>query len=162
MARILCLDIGERHTGVAVTDQTQTIARSLPTIHHQDQNALLAAVVKLLSTIKVSQIVVGLPLSLSGNPTSRSDKVTRFSRRLGKTTGIPVELFDESLSTVTANKVLNQTLSPRRRVEQPATGRSKKRKDAVDRVAATIILQQWLAEQGPGPDSDSRAGPDEA
>ena len=145
MGRILCLDIGDRHTGVAVTDETRTIARSLPTIHHQDQNALLAAVVKLLSTTDVGRIVVGLPLSLSGNPTSRSEKVTQFSRRLGKATGLPVELFDESLSTVTANKVLDQTLSPRRRVERPATGRSKRRKQAVDRVAATIILQEYLA-----------------
>ncbi|UCG43530.1 MAG: Holliday junction resolvase RuvX [candidate division WOR-3 bacterium] len=146
MARILCLDIGERHTGVAVTDRTQTIARSLPTIHHQDQNALLAAVNKLLTTIEVSRIVVGLPLGLSGNPTARSEKVTRFSRRLGKATRIPVELFDESLSTVTANKVLNQALNPRRRaVERPATGRSRRRRDAVDRVAATVILQEYLA-----------------
>lgn len=145
MARILCLDIGERRTGVAVTDETQTIARSLPTIHHQGQDSLLTAVKKLLTTIEVSQIVVGLPLSLSGNPTARSEKVTKFSRRLGKATRIPVELFDESLSTVTANKVLNQTLGPRRRVERPATGRSKRRKEAVDRVAATVILQEYLA-----------------
>jgi putative Holliday junction resolvase len=153
MGRILCLDIGERHTGVAVTDQTQAIARSLPTIHHQDQNALLAAVRKLLTTIEVSRIVVGLPLSLSGNPTARSERVTQFSHRLEKKTGLPVELFDESLSTVTANQVLNQARGPRRRaVERPATGRSKRRKEAVDRVAAAVILEQWLAEHGPGLD----------
>lgn len=146
MARILCLDIGERHTGVAVTDQTQTIASSLPTIHHQDQNSLLAAVKKLLTAIETSQIVVGLPLSLSGNPTSRSEKVRQFARRLERSTGIQVELFDESLSTVTANRVLNQALGPRRRaVERPATGRSRRRRDAVDRVAATVILQEYLA-----------------
>ncbi len=148
MSRIICLDVGEKRTGVAITDETRTIARGLTTIEHNGRRELLEAVKRLLAENEVGLLVVGLPVSLGGKPTTRSESVRRFARRLEQATGIPVELCDEDLSTVRANEVLEQTYGrPQHRVGRPATGRAKRRRQAVDRIAATIILQDYLAEK---------------
>ncbi len=148
MGRILCLDVGEKRTGVAVTDELQIIARGLPTIHHDGSRQLLEAVSRLLTEQDIERIVVGLPLSLSGKPSTRSESIRRFAGKLGRATKLPIDLFDESLSTVRANEVLEQTYGrPKARTKRPGTGTSKSRRVAVDRIAATIILQDFLAER---------------
>jgi putative Holliday junction resolvase len=86
MPRILCLDYGEKRTGVAVSDETRTIAQSLTTIYHHNETELIAAVAKLVKQYEVDLIVIGLPLSLSGKPSTRSEKIRHFASRLaGKT-----------------------------------------------------------------------------
>jgi putative Holliday junction resolvase len=147
MGRILCIDYGERHTGVAVSDPTRTIAQALPTIHHRDENELLEALKRLISEQEVDEIVIGLPVSQSGKPNRRSEQVRSFAGQLKKATGQPVTTFDERFSTARAIEVLEETrgcreLAPGRRA---ATGRDKKRREAVDRIAATIILEDFLA-----------------
>ncbi len=146
MGRILCLDVGEKRTGVAVSDETRMIAQSLPTIQHKSEKRLVDEVERLIAEYEVDAIVVGLPLSLSGKPSTRSELVRKFSARLEKALGIPVELFDERYSTTRANRILEQAYGgPRKRQKPPATGRSKSRKRAVDRIAATVILEDYLA-----------------
>jgi putative Holliday junction resolvase len=152
MGRILCIDYGERHTGVAVSDPTRTIAQALPTIHHATENKLLEALKRLLIEQEVDEVVIGLPVSQSGNPSRRSEQVRSFAGQLRKATGLPVTTFDERLSTARAIEVLEETrggreLSPGRRA---AVGRNKKRREAVDRIAATIILEDFLAEKSKG------------
>jgi putative Holliday junction resolvase len=147
MGRILCIDYGERHTGVAVSDPTRTIARALPTIHHIGENELLAELKRLVVEQEVDEIVIGLPVSQSGNPSRRSEQVLSFAGQLRKATGLPVTPFDERFSTTRAIEVLEEAgggrkLAPGRRA---ATGRDKKRREAVDRIAATIILEDYLA-----------------
>jgi putative Holliday junction resolvase len=146
MGRILCVDYGERHTGIAVTDPTRTIAQALPTIHHATESELLEALKHLVVEQEVDEIVIGLPVSQSGNPSRRSEQVRSFTGQLKKATGLPVVTFDERFSTARAIEVLEETrggrdLAPGKRA---ATGRDKKRREAVDRIAATIILEDYL------------------
>ena len=136
MSRILCLDLGERHTGVAVSDVTKTIAQGLPTIHHAGEKNLLAAVRQLVAEHEVDEIVLGLPVGMAGNPSARSRKVEEFGNRLAAATGIKVTYFTERFSTARANEVLEEVYG--------GTSRKKARRQAVDKVAATIILEDYL------------------
>ena len=147
MGRILCIDYGERHTGVAVSDPTRTIAQALPTIHHASENELLEALKRLVGEREADEIVIGLPVSQAGGPSKRSEQVRAFAGQLKKATGLSVTTFDERFSTARAIEVLEETrggrnLAPGKRA---ATGREKKRREAVDRIAATIILEDYLA-----------------
>jgi putative Holliday junction resolvase len=147
MGRILCIDYGERHTGVAVSDPTRTIAQALPTIHHATESELLEALKRLIVEREVDEIVFGLPVSQSGKPSRRSEQVRSFVGQLKKATGLPVTTMDERFSTARAIEVLEETrgkrdLAPGRRA---ATGKDKKRREAVDRIAATIILEDFLS-----------------
>ena len=147
MGRILCIDYGERHTGIAVSDPTRTIAQARPTIHHSSEKELLDVVKRLIGEQEVDEIVIGLPVSQSGKPSARSEQVRAFAAALAKATGLPVTPFDERFSTARAIEVLEEvrggrSLAPGKR---PATGRDRKRREAVDRIAATIILEDFLS-----------------
>jgi len=152
MARILCIDYGERHTGVAVSDPTRTIAQALPTIHHATESELLEALKRLIVEHEADEIVIGLPVSQSGKPSRRSEQVRSFAGQLRKATGLSVTPFDERFSTARAIEVLEEAgggrkLAPGRRA---AAGRDKKRREAVDRIAVAIILEDYLAENSKG------------
>ncbi len=137
MPRILCLDYGEKRTGIAVSDETRTIAQSLTTIHHTTDEELLIAVGKLVKRYEVDLIVVGLPISLSGKPSTRSEKIRRFASRLARSLHIPVELFDERFSTSYAQRIFVESAGrPLRRIDVASS--------AIDRIAATIILENYL------------------
>ncbi len=141
MPRILCLDYGERRTGVAISDETRTIARSLTTITHNSEGELITAISRIIKEFDVDLIVIGLPLSLSGKPSTRSEKVRGFATRLAKKVHLPVELFDERLSTDQAQEVYTEVYGkPYRRYpynQRPADS-------PLDRIAATIVLQNYL------------------
>jgi len=152
MGRILCIDYGERHTGVAVSDPTRIIAQALPTIHHATESELLEALKRIIVEQEVDEVVFGLPVSQSGKPSRRSEQVRSFTGQLKKATGLPVTTFDERFSTARAIEVLEETLGVRDLApgKRAATGKDKKRKEAVDRIAATIILEDFLAEKYEG------------
>ena len=159
MGRILCIDYGERHTGVAVSDPTRTIAQALPTIHHATESELLEALKRLIAKQEVDEIVIGLPVSQSGKPSRRSEQVRSFAGQLRKATGLSVETFDERFATARAIEVLEEAggrreLAPGRRA---ATGRDRKRREAVDRIAATIILEDYLVENSKGQSRKDKA-----
>uniref|UniRef100_A0A7C4GDD0 Putative pre-16S rRNA nuclease n=1 Tax=candidate division WOR-3 bacterium TaxID=2052148 RepID=A0A7C4GDD0_UNCW3 len=140
MGRILCLDYGRRRTGVALSDETRTIAQSLTTITHPDEAALVAAVRKLATEHEVDLILLGLPLGRAGNPSARSQEVKRFGAKLAASTGLEVVYADERCSTLRAGELLAEAgIRPRRRA--PARRRYTTR---VDRLAATIILEDYL------------------
>jgi len=138
MPRILCLDCGERRTGIAISDETRTISQSLTTINHQSDEELIAAVRQLVKQHDVDLIVIGLPLSLSGKPSTRSEKIRLFASRLAKRLHLPVELFDERLSTTYAQKIYTE-------VHGKPWHRSGPAQSPLDRIAATIILEDYLA-----------------
>jgi putative Holliday junction resolvase len=159
MGRILCIDYGERHSGVAVSDPTRTIAQALPTIHHATENELLEALKRLIIEREVDEVVIGLPVSQSDKPSWRSEQVRSFAGQLKKASGLPVTTFDERFSTARAIEVLEETrggrdLAPGKRA---ATGRDRKRREAVDRIAATIILEDYLAEKSKGQSCKDKA-----
>lgn len=151
MGRVLCLDVGTRRTGVAVSDETKTIAQGLSTIEHRDDAALVAAVERMVREHDVETIIVGLPLSLSGKPSARSEQVTQLANRLRNRFKLPVELVDERYTTAAAADVLAESRghdvrrSPFAVRHSPAVGRSRKDKLAANRIAATIILEGHLS-----------------
>lgn len=140
MGRILCLDYGRRRTGVALSDETRTIAQGLTTLQHPDDAALIAVVRELTSEHEVDLILIGLPLGRTGSPSARSKEVERFGARLAAALGIRVAYFSERFSTARAGEVLAEAgIHPGRRPAGAGRYRS-----SVDRLAATIILEDYL------------------
>lgn len=131
--RILALDLGKRRIGVAVSDELGITAQGLQTLQRTNIREDLASLAKLASEHNVTLIVIGNPLHMSGHE-GRSTELTReFASRLQAATGLPVQLWDERLTTVQAQRVLKES------------GVSiEKRAKAVDRLAAVILLESFL------------------
>ncbi len=135
--RILGLDVGARRIGVAVSDPLGITAQGLDTIHRQNKRRDWAALGEVLTRYDVAEIVVGLPLRLSGAEGTQSEKMRQFADDLKTKFGLPVHLWDERWTSTEANRLLRETnLS------------IEKRGKAVDRMAAMLILQSWLEAHG--------------
>ncbi len=131
--RVLALDVGSRRIGVAVSDPLGITARGLETIQRQNKRKDWAALGAVLTKYDAGEIVVGLPLRLSGAEGTQSEKMRVFAAELHAQFGLPVHLWDERWTSTEANRLLRETnLSIAKR------GR------AVDRMAAVLILQAWL------------------
>jgi putative holliday junction resolvase len=131
--RIMALDVGSRRIGVAVSDPLGITAQGLDTIQRQNKRHDLEALRELLAKYDVREIVVGLPLRLSGLEGTQSEKMRQFADELHAKFGLTVHLWDERWTSTEANRLLRETdLSIR------------KRGQAVDRMAATLILQSWM------------------
>jgi putative holliday junction resolvase len=131
--RVLALDVGTKRIGVAVTDPLGLTAQGLETIERQNKRRDLEVLGKILKKYEVGEIVVGLPLRLSGVEGPQSEKMRRFAADLHKHVGLTVHLWDERWTSTEANRLLRETeLS------------IKKRGQAVDRMAAILILQSWM------------------
>ena len=138
--RILALDVGSKRIGVAVSDPLGITAQGLETIQRQNKRKDWEALGAVLARYEVSEIVVGLPLRLSGAEGTQSEKMRLFADDLKAQFGLPVHLWDERWTSTEANRLLRETnLS------------IEKRGKAVDRMAATLILQSWLAARGTPP-----------
>ncbi|MBN2537879.1 Holliday junction resolvase RuvX [candidate division WOR-3 bacterium] len=147
MGRVLCLDIGTRRTGVALSDETRLIAQGLPTIEHRDDARLTEQVAALVAAHDVDLLVVGLPLSEDGRPSTRSEQVRQLANRLRNRLKLPVEFQDERFSTSRALDVLEEAEGKSAGRSRPASkGHGNRRKQAADRIAAVLILEDWLAE----------------
>ncbi len=140
MSRILAIDYGTRRTGLAISDPTRTIAQALGTVSHRCEAELIGAISRIIAEWQVSELVVGLPLGSRGQPSQRSQAVQGFCRRLAAATRLPVHTINERFSTVRASQVLATVYG--------GTSRKPRRQQAVDRVAATIILEDYLATLG--------------
>jgi putative Holliday junction resolvase len=131
--RVLGLDVGSRRIGVAVSDPLGITAQGLETVQRRNKRADLAALGLVIRDYGVRQIVVGLPLRMSGAEGTQSDKMQLFAEELRKCFRLPVHLWDERLTSAEANRLLRETeLS------------IEKRAKAVDRMAAVLILQGWM------------------
>jgi len=130
--RVLGLDLGDVRIGVAISDDDRRMAVPLGTIH-TGAPADLKAVGKLVEEHAATTVVVGLPLSMTGERGPAAVKAESFAEALRSTLEVPVELQDERLSTVEAERALR---------EAGVAGKRRRRK--VDEVAATVILQAWL------------------
>ncbi|HLI62344.1 MAG TPA: Holliday junction resolvase RuvX [Terriglobales bacterium] len=132
-SRILALDFGLRNLGLAVSDELGWTAQGLPTYRRSNKKRDLDYLRRLLRQYQVGEIVMGLPLRLSGTEGTPAEKVREFAEELRRRFKLPVHLVDERLTSVEANRVLRETeMSTRRRAE------------VVDRVAAVLILQSFL------------------
>jgi putative Holliday junction resolvase len=133
MARALGLDVGDKRIGIALADPLGLTAQGLPTLERRNMQSDLEAVSELCREHEVGTIVVGLPLNMDGSEGPRAAISRRFGEKLGERTGLPVEMWDERLTTVEAERVL---LSAN-------VSRGKRRK-VIDKLAAQVILQSWL------------------
>ena len=134
--RILGLDYGDRRIGVAVSDELGITARGLATIVRRGLKRDLDELERMIGACGAEKIVIGFPVRLDGTAGIQCEKVDRFIRALEKRFTLPVERWDESLSTWEAEEILSEALVNR-----------KKRKAVVDRLAASIILQDYLNKQ---------------
>jgi putative pre-16S rRNA nuclease len=135
--RVLGLDVGSRRIGIAISDPLGLTAQGLPTLQRQNKRLDFEQLAKIISDYQISEIVVGYPLRLSGMEGIQSEKMQLFAEELRKKFGLPVHLWDERLTSTQANRLLRETdLS------------IKKRGQAVDRMAAILILQNWMEARG--------------
>lgn len=131
--RILGIDFGLRRLGVAISDPLGLTAQGLETLEQSNAEARMAALTKLINEYGVQEVVIGNPLSARGEPTAISRRVEKFAEDLRRRLPCSVKLWDERLSSAEANRLLR------------SSGASiTKRQRAVDRVAATLILQNYL------------------
>jgi len=132
-ARILALDFGSRNIGLAVSDELGLTAQGLPTYRRSNKKNDFDHLRRLIRQYAVGEIVLGLPLRMSGDEGIQAEKVQEFAEELRRRFKLPVQLFDERLTSVEANRVLRETdMSIRRRAE------------VVDQLAAVLILQAYL------------------
>jgi putative pre-16S rRNA nuclease len=131
---ILALDLGSKRIGVAVSDRSGTIATPLTVIVRAGELAVdHRRIAALVAEEGAERVVVGLPLSLDGRLGPAAEAAQREAELLDASLGVPVETFDERLTTVTAERVLME-----------AGMRGEARRQVVDKVAAAVLLQAWL------------------
>jgi len=131
--RVLALDVGERRIGVAMSDATGTLAAPLTTLNGRVRERAIAQIVALVGQHAIDEVVVGWPLNMNGAAGPQAQRVRVFADALEAALGRAVQLFDERLTTVVADQILrNMGLRP------------EKRRERIDEVAASIILQDYL------------------
>lgn len=134
MARIICIDYGGKRCGLAVTDPLQIIATSLTTIDTKD---LFNFLTDYFSKESVELILIGEPLNLDNTPTDATPLVQKAILDLGKKfPHIPIQTIDERFSSKNAVKAM---------VEMGMTKKDRRDKKTIDRVAATMLLQEYLS-----------------
>lgn len=136
MARMMALDIGARRIGVAVSDETGTIAQPLVTIEREGIAKDVDRIAQLVAQHAVGQVVVGMPYTLRGERDVAARKVSDFVAHLRQALAVPVRTTDERLSTVEAS---------RRMIEADVKRAS--RKQNIDAVAAALILERYLSQR---------------
>jgi len=134
--RVIAVDLGTRRIGVAITDGLGLTAQPLDTIPRRGGQRDLDAIAALVRTHGAGRIVLGLPLDPDGEPGRAAKSAEAFAARLRAAIGLPVELVDESFSTVEAEEVLLAADVSRAR-----------RRAVVDKMAAAVILRRWLDAQ---------------
>ncbi len=134
--RVLGLDYGTKTIGVAVSDSLGWTAQGVETITRTDPRNLIESlkrIEKIISDFEVESIVVGMPLNMNNTEGERARGTQYFINKLEKTFGLPVIPVDERLSTVSAERILIE-----------GNVRRENRKDHIDKIAASIILQTYL------------------
>ena len=139
VGRVLGLDVGSRRIGVAVSDPLGITAQGLETLQRTTKRRDFEYLQRVIQEYDVREIVVGLPLRMSGAEGIQSDKMQVFAEELRKRFRLPVHLWDERLTSVEANRLLRE-----------ADLSIEKRGKAVDRMAAILILQGWMESRRSG------------
>ncbi len=133
MKIIMGIDYGDARTGLAVCDRMGMLAVGAGCVKCEGMKKTAAAVAEAAKEKKAEMIVVGNPINMNGSEGPRSEKCRAFAEILRELTGLEVRLYDERLTTVSAHRFLS---------DQNVKG--KKRKDSVDELSATLILQDFL------------------
>lgn len=133
MKRILGIDYGDARTGIAISDLLCSIVGSTTVIHSRKPEKTLAEIQKLVKENEVGEIVMGLPKNMDGTEGPRAELCRDFAAQVQEATGLPVTLWDERRTTVEAHNILSEH-----------NYHGKKRKNTVDAVAASLILEGYL------------------
>lgn len=136
--RIMCLDVGQKRVGVAVSDPMGWTAQGIKTVIRQENsNNDILEIKRIISEYKVEKIVIGLPKNMNNTIGPQGEKVMEYARIIENKCKIPVIFFDERLSTMAVERTLIEADVSR-----------KKRKNVIDKLAAVYILQSYLDSQG--------------
>ena len=133
MKRIMGIDYGDARTGVAVSDLLCSIVGSTCVIPSRNTDKAIADIVRMVKEQDVGQIVLGLPRNMDGSEGPRAELCRAFGQRLKEATGLEVVMWDERRTTVEAHNILSEH-----------NYHGKKRKNTVDAVAASLILEGYL------------------
>lgn len=131
--KILCVDYGDSRTGLAISDEGEVLASPLETVNMRDFDRCAQLVAEAARKNGAGMVVVGDPINMNNTRGERSEKCHRFADRLRELLDIPVRLWDERSSTVTAIQYMNDV-----------NKRGKKRKAVLDQAAAAVILDSFL------------------
>lgn len=137
MKRIMGIDYGDARTGIAISDLLCTIVGSTTVIHSRRADKTLEEICRLVREHEVGSIVMGLPKNMNGTEGPRAELCRDFARQVSEATGLEVTLWDERRTTVEAHNILNDH-----------NYHGKKRKNTVDAVAASLILEGYLNSLG--------------
>lgn len=131
--RILALDMGEKRIGVAISDELGWTAQGLPTLKRQTKDRDTCAIANIVEEKCVTEIVVGMPVSLDGSLGKKAREVAGFVEDLKRRVKLPVKVWDERFTSVQAERVMLEADLSR-----------KKRKKKIDQISAQLILQSYL------------------
>lgn len=132
--RVMAIDYGDAHTGVALSDPTGLLAGFTTTIHSRREEVVLEELAKLARDHQVEEVVMGFPRNMDGTEGPRAQLYRDFAARVEEVLGMPVKLWDERRTTVDAHRILFESGK-----------NARKRKKTVDAVAASLILEGYLA-----------------
>ncbi len=131
--RVMAIDYGDAHTGVAISDLTCQLAGYTETVHSRKQEKVAARLKELIDEYEVTELVLGYPKNMDGTAGPRAELAAAFGQTLAAAYGLPVSLWDERRTTIDAHNILL------------AAGKNgKQRKKNVDAVAAALILEGFL------------------
>ena len=131
--KIMAIDYGDAHTGIAISDALLTLAGYTTVITAYRPEAVAAEIQRLIAEHGVTELVLGHPLNMDGTRGPRAEKAEGFAEMLRAATSLPVTLWDERRTTVAAHEILHRSGK-----------KEKKHRQSVDAVAATLILQGYL------------------
>ena len=141
--KIMAIDYGDAHTGIAISDYTETLAGYSDTLHSRRQEEVLSGIQRLIAEHGVQLLVLGYPRNMDGTEGPRAEKCAAFGALLRQVTGLEVILWDERRTTVSAAAILadNDTFGA-------------KRKERLDSVSAAVILESFLNWRAHHPDEE--------
>jgi len=131
--KIMSVDFGDARTGLAMCDKTEFLASPIGVIHEKRFEHAIEKTAAAALENRAEAIIVGLPLNMNGSEGPRAELCREFAAKLGELVSVPIKMWDERQTTVSAAGYLNETDT-----------RGKKRKAVIDAVAAVIILESYL------------------
>ena len=131
--KIMAVDFGDARTGLAICDKTELLASPVGVIHEKRFEHAVEKVAAAAAENRAEAVIVGLPLNMNGSEGPRAELCRNFAEQLSSRVNVPVRMWDERQTTVSAAGYLNKTDT-----------RGKKRKEVIDAVAAVIILDSYL------------------
>ncbi|MGN1043728.1 MAG: Holliday junction resolvase RuvX [Acutalibacteraceae bacterium] len=130
---IMAIDLGKARTGLAVCDKKEILASPIGTIHEKDDEKLIMEILKKINCYSPEILVIGLPKNMDGSLGESAIRAQNFAESLKQKIDIPIVLWDERRTTISAHNYLNAT-----------NVRGKKRKNVIDTLSATIILENYM------------------